>query len=385
MGTGKEIMESLEAGIPLVLVRVTGHSGSVPRTAGARMLVRPDGSISGTVGGGRCEAEAIAAAGELHAQSAESMDPEALPGALLKFSLRGVTDMDMICGGTLTLLLELLPSAPELRALFTAAQEAENSGQPLFFLSRFKPSSRNALAETREQAANPAETLFDGQGTGSFSSVSVQHFLLTEDGRIFPPGTRLPQAVPARAAIPPGDEPLHWVHEDWEYVLEYAPRPSRLFLFGGGHVSGALAHLALDLGFHVTVLDDRPEFVHAGRFPGTAALVLPSLSERDAAAALAGENLNARDGIVIMTRGHAHDRDVLAAALETKAGYIGMIGSMSKRAAIYASLEKKGVARRRFQRVNSPIGLDIGAETPAEIAVSIAAQLIHWRSGNRKS
>lgn len=383
MGTGKKVMESLEKGIPLVLVRVTGHSGSVPRTAGARMLVRPDGSISGTVGGGLCEAEAIAAAMKLHAQSAEGMNPEVFPGAVLKFSLRGVTDMDMICGGTMTLLLELFLPVPGVRALFSAAQEAENRGRPLF-LSRFKLSSRDSSTETREQTANPAGMLLAGQGTGSFSSVSVQHFLLTEDGRIFPPGARLPQAVLTRAAVPTGGELLHWVHEDWDYVLEYAPRPSRLFLFGGGHVSGALARLALALDFQVTVLDDRSEFVHAGRFPGAATLVLPSLSERDAATALAGENLGACDGIVIMTRGHAHDRDVLAAALETRAGYIGMIGSMSKRAAIYASLEKKGLARQHFQRVSSPVGLDIGAETPMEIAVSIAAQLIHWRSGNRK-
>ncbi|MDL2317457.1 XdhC family protein, partial [Desulfovibrio sp. OttesenSCG-928-A18] len=163
------------------------------------------------------------------------------------------------------------------------------------------------------------------------------------------------------------------------------PRPFRIFIFGGGHVSKELAAIALGVDFQVTVMDDRPEFTDARRFSGAETALLPSLTEEDAARFLSGRNIGDRDGMVIVTRGHAFDRDTLAAALRTKAGYIGMIGSKSKRAAVYANLEQQGVARKRLEDVYSPIGLAIGADTPQEIAVSIAAELILWRSTKQKA
>jgi xanthine dehydrogenase accessory factor len=153
--------------------------------------------------------------------------------------------------------------------------------------------------------------------------------------------------------------------------------PGTLFLFGGGHVSQKLAPLADTLGFRIVVVDDRSEFANPERFPQAEEFVVPDSYEN----AIQQGDIDAESYLVIVTRGHLHDKTVLAQALRTPAAYIGMIGSIRKRDAIYDELRAVGFTDHDFRRVHSPIGLKIGAESPEEIAVSIAAELIQVRSG----
>ena len=149
----------------------------------------------------------------------------------------------------------------------------------------------------------------------------------------------------------------------------------RLILCGGGHVSLEVAHIARRLEFELVIIDDRPEFASPERFPMAARVVCaPFLKALDA--------LGSResDYYVILTRGHAHDRDCLEHVLRGKYAYAGMIGSRTKVAAVKAALEAAGIAREILDGVHSPIGLSIGAQTPAEIAVSIAAELVQERA-----
>ena len=152
----------------------------------------------------------------------------------------------------------------------------------------------------------------------------------------------------------------------------------RVFLIGGGHVAAELAALLHRLEIRYLVVDDRPEFSDPARFPGaeqTFTLPLDALAER-----LTGPLCPLQeDAVCIMTRGHSSDTDAARFALSTPAGYIGVMGSRRKRAAMFAALESVG-CMDYAQRITSPIGLSIGAQTPAEIAVSIAAQLIDWRA-----
>ena len=153
----------------------------------------------------------------------------------------------------------------------------------------------------------------------------------------------------------------------------------RLILCGGGHVSLEVAHIARRLEFELVIIDDRPEFASPERFPMAARVVCaPFLKALDA--------LGSResDYYVILTRGHAHDRDCLEHVLRGKYAYAGMIGSRTKVAAVKAALEAAGIAREILDGVHSPIGLPIGAQTPAEIAVSIAAELV-WERARRGS
>jgi xanthine dehydrogenase accessory factor len=162
-----------------------------------------------------------------------------------------------------------------------------------------------------------------------------------------------------------------------DFLVEPLSKEGSVFIFGAGHVSCELAPLAKLVGFRTIVLDDRQEFANRARFPSADKVLVIDSFEK----ALSGQDIDEESCLVIVTRGHAHDRTVLGQALATKAGYIGMIGSRKKRDAVYKALLKEGFTRADMERVHSPIGLDIGAETPEEIAVSIVAELIQARSG----
>ena len=153
----------------------------------------------------------------------------------------------------------------------------------------------------------------------------------------------------------------------------------RIFIMGGGHVAAELAALLARLELRYLVADDRAEFSDPARFPGveqTFTVPFTQLEEVFTGDLIPGRN----DGVCIMSRGHQGDTDALRWALSTQAGYIGVMGSRRKRDGMFQKLESEGL--KDFQaRVITPIGLDIGAQTPAEIAVSIGAQLIQWRAG----
>jgi xanthine dehydrogenase accessory factor len=150
-----------------------------------------------------------------------------------------------------------------------------------------------------------------------------------------------------------------------------------VFIFGAGHISQKLALLTKLVGFRTVVLDDRAEFANRKRFASADdVVVLPSFDH-----AMANLPIDENSYLVLVTRGHAHDKSLLGEALETRAGYVGMIGSRRKRDAVYQALEKEGFTAEAFERVHSPIGLSIAAETPEEIGVSITAELIAVRAG----
>src|SRR5208282_4025520 len=156
------------------------------------------------------------------------------------------------------------------------------------------------------------------------------------------------------------------------YVEPILPQPM-LYLFGGGHVSTALARAAQLAGFAIGVVDDRESFANAERFPMAQEIYTSYES------AFEKIHPHAATFLVIVTRGHKDDMDVLRWAVNTEARYIGMIGSRRKVISVYRALEKEGVPPDKFSRVYAPIGLEIGALTPEEIAVSIAAELVAVR------
>jgi xanthine dehydrogenase accessory factor len=147
-----------------------------------------------------------------------------------------------------------------------------------------------------------------------------------------------------------------------------------LYLFGAGHVSVNLYKLAVLAGFAVTVVDDRETYANRERFPEARDIVAEDFEQ-----ALAKIDPNESSYLVIVTRGHRDDMRVLRWAVGTRARYVGMIGSKRKVIEIYKELEKEGLSPEQFERVNAPVGLEIGAVTPEEIAVAIMAELIAIR------
>ncbi len=162
-------------------------------------------------------------------------------------------------------------------------------------------------------------------------------------------------------------------------VYAEAHRPSeRLFVVGAGHVGAALARLGAMVGFEVTVLDDRADFAVADRLPGAAVVLRTDFADpfRDAIP-------DARSCVVLVTRAHRYDFDCLRRLLdlETPPRYIGMIGSRRRVRAAFQALLDSAMPRELLARISAPVGLDLGAETPEEIALSIVAELVQLRRG----
>ena len=145
---------------------------------------------------------------------------------------------------------------------------------------------------------------------------------------------------------------------------------------GGGHVGKATSTLAALLGYRIYVIDDRPEFANKERFPEVEKVVVADYSE-----GLNHVPINANTSIVVATRGHRYDDLALEAAVKTTAGYIGLLGSQRKSILIYERLARLGVPTERLRGVRAPVGLDIGALTPEELAVSIMSEVIMHRHG----
>jgi xanthine dehydrogenase accessory factor len=309
------------------------------------MLIRADGSIEGTVGGGLVEAEIMRT----------GLTMMASPGTLVRsYDLRSgsaAETLDMLCGGRLEVLLESLAPTPETLRFYRQVAEALAKG-------------RRGLTVT----ALPDAGIASGGTTKWWAD---RHGVCAGDQ---PLPKALSKTLLADAAR--RRSPMVYPSENPRFLFEPFFVPGTVYLFGAGHVSQAVAALTHTVGFRTVVRDDREAFANPARFP-TAERV-ETITSFDKA--LASLNIDKDSYLVIVTRGHRHDGTVLAQALAGPAGYIGMIGSRKKREAIYADMRSRGFTPRDLSRVHSPIGLSIGAETPEEIAVSIVAELIAERA-----
>jgi xanthine dehydrogenase accessory factor len=340
--------ELLDQDRAFILATIIRQQGSAPRTAGTRMLITPKQEIVGTIGGGLLEAETMRTAARMSTGA---------PARVLTFDLtnQDAAVMEMICGGLVQVLLDYIQPCDANRDLFSRWKGLLSQGRPAMLISTVYGD------EAHVQRIEHAVLSFDGSVHGRLD--------FSADGK---EKLSLLMGQPAQ---------IHVLHlEDRLVVADPGQMAPTLYIFGGGHVARPTAHLAAMTGFNVVVLDDRPEFSAADRFPeATGTRTIASFDT-------AFENLpvNGSTYIIIVTRGHLHDRTVLAQALKTPAVYIGMIGSRRKRDTIYEQLLKDGYTAADIDRVHSPIGLAIGADTPEEIAVSIVAEMIAVRAGVQK-
>jgi xanthine dehydrogenase accessory factor len=162
----------------------------------------------------------------------------------------------------------------------------------------------------------------------------------------------------------------------YEVMIEVVESPARLVIVGGGHIGRSLCRIAAEAGFSVTVIDDRPEYANQERFPEADHVICDDFE--DTLTALPSDT---NTYYVMVTRGHKQDEISLRTVLTKTWAFVGMIGSKRRTGAVLLHLEEEGFARELLDRVHTPIGLDIGAETPEEIAVSIVAELIMVRRG----
>lgn len=339
------ICHMLEDGEDLVQATIIKHSGSTPRSVGSKMFVRRDGSVIGSVGGGLVEFEMQKLAREIFNTGKARIETVELSGK------DAATTDQMICGGRLEFLLEYLSGDPassrEFRKLVTAIQEGQKG-----YLIKALDTKGDTLSQ-------------------------MEHCLVRRDSVVlgsFPGAGSWIPILTAEAARK--KSPAICSEEGKRFFVEPTVPPGTVYLFGAGHVSRPVAELANMVDFRTVVLDDRADFASKERFPkADQIVVVPSYENL-----YANLDIDQDSYLVIVTRGHLHDKTVLEQSLRTGAGYIGMIGSKRKQHLVYDELMTKGFTREDLNRVHNPIGLDISAETPEEIAVSIVAELIKFRA-----
>ncbi|HEX9896193.1 MAG TPA: XdhC/CoxI family protein [Dehalococcoidales bacterium] len=340
----KTIYEQLESGHPVVLASIVDIQGSSPRHRGAKMVVCADGKSYGTIGGSLFEAKATEEARRILVTSQPRFmdfdfdDSKAYSGG-------------MICGGKATVLLDYIPDSQENIGLFRCWYKSVMAGTSFYFLS-YVSYTKMGISILGHSLLFP-----DGKSFGD-AVLSPSHLeMLSSEIR----------NISATTIVPIGDTRV---------VVDPIKKLQTLYCLGAGHVAVPTAHIAALAGFRIVVLDDRTEFANAERFPNAEQINVI----KDYSTALEGVEIDKDSYIVIMTRGHQYDQEVLEQALKTQASYIGMISSRKKRNSVYRALLAKGIRKQELERVHSPIGMAIGSETPEEIAVSIVAQLIKERS-----
>jgi xanthine dehydrogenase accessory factor len=352
-----EAVRTLERNQPFALATVINVRGSTPREVGAKMIIREDGQV-GTIGGGCGEAEVF--------RKARILLGEGAGARLAEVDLTGDFDQQEIgtCGGIMDVFIDLwapvdLPLARKL------ADSAEHN-RPAALLTVIDPGIRS-------EAPAGAKTVVNLNG----AEIGAQLDGL-ERGALRQITERTADAVAALLEVDVAGSLNPVTHIEANGLQRVFVDPitgaQRLIIVGAGHIAQPLCELGAMLGFHVTVIDDRASFANRERFPRADVILAKPFTE-----AIDSLRLDRHCYLISVTRGHAFDEEVVRAALKQPGGFIGLIGSRRRSRAMLARFVEDGIAPALIDEIHAPLGLDIGAETPEEIAISIMAEIIRER------
>lgn len=334
----KKLGETLKNGEDAVLVTIVASSGSTPRGSGARMLITRKGRVCGTIGGGAVEYKSEHLAAEVLQRKSSEME-------LFRLYKNEVADLGMICGGDVTVYFRYIP--PHDESVIALTEEIE---------SLYERGEQSWLICDITEGSDGVMAVY-GKKRGIYGA-----------------------EIPAEVIETLESKPVQSETGGKKFYAEKLIQAGRVYIFGGGHVAQALVPALNSVGFICMVLEDRAEFLKPELFGGFA-----QTKQIDMEHILEAVDITADDYVCIMTRGHKDDYTVQRQVLKTPAYYIGVIGSKHKTAGVNAKLAAEGYGEADFARITTPIGLDIKAETPAEIAISITAQLIQVRAQRTKA
>ena len=343
-----EAVNLLEKDEQLVMATVIRTKGSTPQKPGAKLLVRKDGTGVGTLGGGCVEGDIWYAASQLMRRGGDAQYRE------YELNEDLAAEDGLVCGGTMFFLIDPVYQ-PEQYIDVAKEIDAAYEGGPSVALA--------SLIRSANGLGSIGSKLFireDGSTDGSLGDLRLDHDAIKR----------------ARNLMAMGRNEYVITDEGVEYFIEAYTTPPQLVICGGGHVSRALASHAKPLGFRLFITDDREEFANTQRFPEADIVVAKKPED-----ALKELPINPNTFIVVATRGHRFDNVALAAAADTPARYVGLMGSKRKTILIYEDLVRMGLDEERLREIRSPIGLDIHARTPEEIAVSIVGEILMFRLG----
>jgi xanthine dehydrogenase accessory factor len=343
----KRMIQELSSGRPVVLAAIISQAGSSPRSLGAKFAVCHDGSLVGSIGGGKLEAQVIKAAEGLMKRGTAIVKKIRMTG-------KEVAGTDMICGGNVDVLIQGI--TPGNHHAFEILEEV-------------------LLLVTKRRQGILAVGPLPKQG----EEAKVGMLLYRPEGKMLGSmgqAKAVLELVRSHAETTLGaDTPVIYDSLLGPILMEPISSLQTVIVFGGGHISVNLVPMLTMVDFRVVVVDDRAEFANEKRFPQAAQIVVADYEKSFDQLEFTPETY-----CVIVTRGHIHDKTVIENVLTRPTRYVGMIGSRRKRDMVYDALMKQGFSSDQLKSVYSPIGLDIGAETAEEIAISIVAELIQIRA-----
>ncbi len=329
----KKILDELKSGRTGVLATILKTRGSTPAGNLSKMFILEGGSeIIGTIGGGCVEAEIITESRNVY-ESGLTLRKDF---SLTEDDLEG----GLICGGNIDVFLE--PAGENYIEIFEELLDRTLQGQDCLLVSEIN--ERSVVKKYLLFNDNELPELIKIYSQESFSEIILKQKTIT--------------VIDNKKTI----------------VVEPVKGVSRLILFGGGHVSKFISEFASRCGFAVTVTDDRQKYVSNNRFPEVDELICEAFDK-----VFEKLTINQKTYIVIVTRGHSYDEVVLERAINTDAGYIGMIGSRRKITSAYKNLLNKGTDKGVLKKIYAPLGLEIGAQSAETIALSITAELVKLR------
>ena len=350
-----EIVKALERKEKLALATIINRVGSAPREAGAKYLVKKDGTAVGSIGGGCVEAD-------VWQEAQKTMEKG--EGSILHFKLTSeqLAEGGLICGGNIDIFLE--PLREDFLDIYREVLKVRQQGGAGILATVISVDGvfpkMEGVKEFIKASGEKAGSLFMGEEL---------------EGRILKEAERLLRVKKIEVMTVSSAETAHpW--KTLEILLEPIISEPTVYIFGAGHISQQLVPLVKKVHFKTVVIDDREMFANRDRFPEADEIIVSDFEK-----SFERITIDNSSYIVIVTRGHLYDGLILEMAVKTSAHYLGMIGSKKKVQTLYQVLLKKGIPKEALDKVHAPIGLDIHSETPEEIAVSIVAQLIMERRG----
>lgn len=353
-----EALRTLERNQPFALATVINVRGSTPREVGAKMIVREDGQF-GTIGGGCGEAEVF--------RKARLLLDEGQGARLAEVDLTGDFDQQQIgtCGGIMDVFIDLWSPRNDLSIARQLADSAGHS-RPAALVTVVDSGAQGEVPPGTKRFIDPANrgagNQLAGLGAAALDRIAehavdaIPGLLEVDSNGAVNAVTRIESSGAPRVFVDP------------------ISGAQRLIIVGAGHIAQPLATLGSMLGFHVTVIDDRASFANRERFPTADQIIVKPF-----AAAIGSLKLDRHCYLISVTRGHAFDEEAVREALKQPGCFIGMIGSRRRVKATLARIEESGVDAKLLDEVHAPLGVDIAAETPEEIAISIIAEIIRQR------
>lgn len=324
------ICEYLERGESGILATMIKRTGSAPRDIGAKMFVGEDGKTFGTVGGGRLESDG-------YREALEIMNKGITRVFSIRMDAQRVEEKDMLCGGNVEVLLE--PVTVKHLNVYRHIENCLKNREKGIIITNF---NKSAFAKTMiDKELNVIGDPLNNETIDKYKDLFYGNQPVLLDG-IF--------VDPIQISFP-------------------------LYIFGAGHVAQFLSKIARIAGFHITVIDDREEFANKERFPDANTIIVGDFQD-----AFNYLDFTGNEYVVILTRSHEYDAEALRESMKRHTKYVGMIGSKRKVKIILDHMRENGFDGETIGKVHAPIGISVNAETPEEIAISIAAELVSVRN-----